>query len=175
MVPQRILGHTELFTLAEPEAVPEWGRSHSSTALRGPLPRKSSRDSPRMVPAGHLLATWQRQRHPLPTWNNDLIIWKVYSFFPVLSILNSFFLTALTLKASLKISLSQAFEQLLFLFKHKTVWDDTYKSVVAMQRAALGACACRNIFELEQTDLQLSVSDSRCTWFQKETSPFALS
>lgn len=71
-------------------------------------------------------------------------------------------------------SLSQAFEQTLFIFKHKNVWVDTYKSVAAIQRVVLGAGACRNIFELEQTDLQLSVPDSRCKCFQKETSPFAL-
>lgn len=75
----------------------------------------------------------------------------------------------------MSLQISQAFEQTLFLFKHKNVWDDTYKSVAAIQRTVLGARACRNTFKLEETDLQLSVSDSRCKCFPKETSPFALS
>lgn len=138
----------------------------------GPWPGKSSRDSPRMAPAGHLLATWQTQRHHLAhKWNNDLIIWNVYSFFPTLRILIIFFLHLWPSRSPY--SLSQAFEQPLFLFKHKNVWDDTHKSVAAVQRVVLGACACRNIFKLEHTDLQLSVSGSRFKSFQKETSPCA--
>lgn len=177
MVAQWIPGHSELFTLAEPEA--EWGWWGSSTALCGPWQRKSSRDGPRMVvPAGHLLATWQRHRHHLPTWNNHWITGKVYSLFPTLSILILFSYTQHFNFFSYIFDpqdLPTVFPNLYFFLNTKNGWDDTYKSVAVIQRVVLGPCACRSTFKLEERDLQLSVSDSRCKCFQKGTSPFALS